>query len=442
MIVPSVPQPGSTSRFHGLTIGLVAGIAAALSTSLILAAVVALGRSIPTADVSADYVKGVLWAAALGASILFWPVQRDERRVLIALWGLRCAVTLGLMLWYEGHYSVLDAYEYFAVSQRQPLGYEGASWSGTQLVERFTTLHARWLVSSYHAMKVSMSMMGLIATYLFYRAATVATGRRRLSVLVGLSCIPSILFWSSILGKDPIVVLGIAAYSLGTVIWLRQRRLRGLVVALAGVLLVSAVRLWLAPVLLLPMLVVAAWDLPGVTRRLLFIAAGGAALAAALTLLRDYFALSVISEAVEVLAQSSQAWAGGGSGQQLGADLTDPVQLIKFLPVGIFTALFRPVPGEVMNAFGLLAGLENLAVLALLIVALWRMRGRTLKDPIVVWALLLVLLWAAVYAPVSYQNLGTAARFRLQVLPLLVLLLAHLGRLGQPGTRVTPAPTA
>lgn len=434
--------PSSISRSHELSIGLVAGIAAALSTPPILAAVVELGRSIPTADVSVDYVKGVLWAAALGASILFWPVDRDERRVLMALWALRCVVTLGFMLWYEGHYSVLDAYEYFAVSQRHPLGYQGESWSGTQFVERFTRLHARWLVSSYHAMKVSMSMIGLIATYLFHRAATVATGKRRLSVLVGLSCVPSIFFWSSILGKDPIVVLGISVYSLGTVKLLRQRQVRGLVVAAAGVLLVSAVRLWLAPVLLLPMLVVAAWELPGVTRRLLVIGAGCAALAATLTLLRDYFALSVISEVIELIAQSSQAWAGGGSGQVLVADLTDPVQLLKFLPVGIFTALFRPLPGDVMNPFGLLAGLENLAVLGLLTAALWRMRGRTLKDPVVVWALLLVLLWAAIYAPVSYQNLGTAARFRLQVLPILMLLLAHVARLGQSRTDVQTAASA
>ncbi|MDQ3606039.1 MAG: hypothetical protein M3418_07635, partial [Gemmatimonadota bacterium] len=101
--------------------------------------------------------------------------------------------------------------------------------------------------------------------------------------------------------------------------------------------------------------------------------------------------------------------------------------MLAFLPIGAFRALFRPLPGEVMNPFGILAGFENLFLLALGALAFWRARLRRLGEPLVQWALLLILIWAAFYGFVS-SNLGAAVRFKLQILPVLLLLLLHLSR--------------
>jgi hypothetical protein len=46
----------------------------------------------------------------------------------------------------------------------------------------------------------------------------------------------------------------------------------------------------------------------------------------------------------------------------------------------------------------------------------------------VLWAVLLVVIWASLYGPISYQNLGAAVRFRLQVLPVELLILLYLAR--------------
>lgn len=406
-------------------------LASPLAVGVVLALVVAVttsGRFIPTDDVYGDWTKGVLWALALGATIPLWPVSRDERRALLALWGLRCIVTLGAMLLYEGHYEFLDAYGYYAVAHDESLLYEAGAWSGTRLMQDFSRWHARWLFDSYHAMKVTMAMAGLVGTFLFYRAAAVATGRRSLRVLVGLSLVPSIIFWSSIFGKDPIAMLAIATYSLGAVTYFRTRRPAALVPLAAGLLVASIVRLWLAPMLLVPVMLVSAGAIRGWGHRILAALAGSAALALAFVALRDYFALAALRDALELLNANSQSWAEGGSAQLLTTDFTDPVALIRFLPAGMFTALFRPLPGDVMNAFGLLAGVENVGVLALLALAVWRTRLADFRDPVVSWATMLILLWAGAYAPISYQNLGTASRFRLQILPVMILLLVHLAR--------------
>src|SRR2546425_3318194 len=126
-----------------------------------------------------------------------------------------------------------------------------------------------------HALKMSCAMLGLLAVYVFYRAAQLYLGRPDRRVLYVLAFVPSILFWSSILGKDPLVLLGVALYTYGFVGWYRLRRLRYVVVLLLGVMLAAAMRAWLAPILLAPLWVVAVRLAPGPIRRAAWLAAGG-----------------------------------------------------------------------------------------------------------------------------------------------------------------------
>src|SRR2546429_1336418 len=123
---------------------------------------------------------------------------------------------------------------------------------------------------------MSCAMLGLLAVYVFYRAAQRHRGHPDRRVLYVLAFVPSSLFWSSILGKDPLVLLGVALYTYGFVGWYRLRRLRYVVVLLLGVMLAAAMRLWLAPILLAPLWVVAVRLAPGPIRRAAWLAAGGA----------------------------------------------------------------------------------------------------------------------------------------------------------------------
>jgi hypothetical protein len=98
---------------------------------------------------------------------------------------------------------------------------------------------------------------------------------------------------------------------------------------------------------------------------------------------------------------------------------------IRYVPQGTFTVLFRPLPGEVNNVFGFLAGIEGAFLLILFVLAIKRMRWRELLDPIIIWAILLIVLWASFYGFVGF-NLGTVCRYRLQILPVFLGLLLYL----------------
>ena len=207
-----------------------------------------------------------------------------------------------------------------------------------------------------------------------------------------------------------------------------MRRLRYVGVLLFGVMLAAAMRLWLAPILLAPLWVVAVRLAPGPIRRAAWLVAGGAVALLGIKLVRQYTALTSIQDVVDTADALSRVLAMGGSGEEPARPLASVGSLVTFLPLGLFTALFRPLPGEVPNPFGWMAGVENVALLLFAGFAALRARLRDFLDPVVVWAVALLGAWASLYVFLSYSNLGSAARFKLQILPVLLLLLLYLAR--------------
>lgn len=430
-----VHQASGSRRAREFLIVATAALVAAASTPVILSLVTQLGGSIMSADVASDYVKALLWAMLLGASISLWPATRSERRALGVLWCAKCLVTLGVMLLYESHYG-LDSFGYFEASKDRAVDWNAVSTgNGTVLMNTFAWLHAHLVVDSFHAIKVTCAMLGLIALFLLYRSACVVMGRSNSHWLLLLGFVPSVLFWSSILGKDPVVLLGISLYAHGLTHWLQKQEKIFLPTAVAGLFLASALRFWLAPILLAPLGVVAFFHAKGVLRKTVVLAIGAVLGALIIARLGQQFAIAAVVDGLDALNSNAQAWAEGGSAQVIASDLRDPVQLLKFIPRGMSAALFRPLPGEVNNAFGLLAGLENMLLVGLTLFAVWRSRLADFRKPAVLWAAAFVIVWGVVYGPISYQNLGTAVRFRLQVLPIMVLVLIYLARPHEKGAR-------
>lgn len=403
------------------------------------------GRNIPKGDLVADYTLGLAWALVLGGLLLLWPIPRAHKRTLAWLWAAKIVVTLGLMLVYEWSYG-LDAYAYFAFGEPARYAALGPAsgveaprlGAGTGLLYLLSNLHWRYLVAdSYHAMKLSFAYVGLLGVYLFARAAMVFFGAhpagassiaerdRRLLFFIGL--FPSTLQWSSILGKDPVTFTGVAAFCLGVLYGARGRLGLAAFWALSGGVLAAAFRPWLTLILLIPLVVFAVVLVRGVLGKALLGAAAVAAFVVSVTFFSDALGIRSVDDVVERSTVISNAFAQGGSAGE--SDLkTDnsPAKMLAFAPLGAFSALFRPLPGEVLNLFGVLAGLENLFMLWLVVLALRRGRGLLLKEPVLAWSVALVAVWAVIYGYVSFHNLGTGARFRLQIFPVFSCVALYL----------------
>jgi hypothetical protein len=425
-------------RFRDAAWPLLLALGVGMATPTFVGLVRAWGFRIPQPEIEADYLEGLLWALVLGASILIWPAPARDKRPLLILWGAKCLVALGFMLLYEWNYG-LDAYMYFDLSRTatSPLGEMG--WGrGTENLIGLTWLHSSVLPPSYHAMKLSFAMVGLISIYLTYRAAVRFRGREDVRLLYALGLFPSILFWSSILGKDPVQLLGISLYVYGVIGLRRSRHWWVYLLPIsAGIALSAYIRLWSAPILLIPLAVFIFYGLRGITARLAFLVLTAFALKAAVDSFSEQFGLETMLDVYSRVDALSQGWEGG-SGQAQIVQFTGLGSLLRFAPIGAFTALFRPLPGEVLNPFGIVAGLEGFFLLSLAALACMRVRRSHFREPLVTWAIVLVITWATMYGFVSYYNLGAAVRFKLQILPILLLLLLYLSR-REPTTGEAPA---
>jgi hypothetical protein len=406
-----------------------------------------LGHSIPQPDLPGDYAVALIWASFIGVVILMWPTSYRQRMALFALWVAKCCMTLGLMLVYESAYS-LDAYGYFFDSQTPYIPYPQLQLgTGTPLMIWLAWAHSQMLPASYHAMKVTCSLIGLIAVFLGYRAWSLAFDRNDLRVLLFIGLFPSVVFWSSILGKDPIVLLGITLYLYGGAGWLRRKQLHFLVFVAAGIFIASLFRIWLAPILTGPFVLIAIRAMRSNTARLAMTGILGFTFLTLLLAAAARFGITSperILQVVAAIASESRGWAVGGSANVISGNLGTVGGLLAFLPKGIFAALYRPLPGDVMNPFGLVSGFEGVALLWLTVRAFRRSSWGDLKKPEVQWLILLVFSWSLLYSVISYQNFGTAVRYRLQILPAFLMLLIAQARLFQSedpaGATAEPTP--
>lgn len=385
------------------------------------------GHFISNQSMVRDYIVAMGWCAGLGLILMFLRFPDSMQTHLLRIWAFRCIITLGFMLFYEYHYD-LDAYNYFRSALQETFYKEFYISNGTNLISYLVWICNTYLpvLDSYHAVKVIWSFVGLFAIYFFYRTYVLFTEKENLFLLWALSLFPSIIFWSSTLGKDPIALLGISLLVYGGAGYVKTNSLKFLVHLSCGIAVLMAVRLWLVLIFGIPLVFIYLFyqkeaSFFKIAQKLVFAAVASSLMGG----LFDSFNIDLSGDFLGKINYMASGWSEGGSGQVAPTFRTSK-ELFLFAPTGMFTALFRPFPGEINNAFGLLSGLENLILFSIYLKVLFNFKLQYLKDGFVQYLLFTIVLWAFLYGFVSYQNLGTAVRFKLQVLPLMIIIPFYL----------------
>jgi len=405
-------------------VGIVALI---LSTPIFLKLVEFLGRRIPQTDLKTDYIKGFLWAIFLGATILAWPVRSGDKKALLLIWAVKCAVMLGIMLFYEYHYQI-DSFGIFSGAR-----HDISEWKRMELMDSLTVVfitwsHQRLFLDSFHAVKVSFGMIGLIGVYVFYRAAVAFLRQEKIWLLYFLAFFPSILFWSSTLGKEPLMFLAVAVYCYGIIKWCRSDSAHYLVIMVLGIAFAAFIRIWLGIILTMPFLVFSFMRLKNITIKIISIFLVILVLIFCSRAFMRHYNLKSLKALPHYATQKCHDFSRGGSVKDLNrVKFRSLRDMVCFVPRGMSTALFRPIPGEVNNIFGILAGLEDAFLIILFALALKRTRWRESADPLLIWAISLIVIWAAIYGFIGF-NLGTIQRYRAQIMAVFLSLLLYQAR--------------
>lgn len=369
-----------------------------------------------------DYGSALLLALLLMISIAAWPLPRGDRRRLLLLWGVKAALTLFLLPLYEVHYNGgLDAYMYFrvgALAQGQmPPFLFGAGTSVMIWVTHWVTLV---LPAYFHLLEMLWSFIGLLGVYAFYRGWRWLVPQLDSRFLLWIGLFPGVLFWTSIFGKDPVCLLGVGLYFCGIARWHATGAARSVWLAALGIVIAMAIRSWYLVILVAPLVAFAVVGrrMRGWQKLVVFAAVVVGAVFAAQSFLTR-FDINDVSSLVATSNSISHSWTYGGSALQT-AQFHGLAGMLTFMPFGMFTAFFRPLPGEILAGPAILAGIENVVLLAAFIGALWRLPlRRAMRRPWLVWAVLVLAVWGVMYAFPSSQNLGTAVRFKLEMLPIL-----------------------
>jgi hypothetical protein len=289
------------------------------------------------------------------------------------------------------------------------------------------------------------SWFGFWGLYLFYRAFVLAlpTGDAALYAKLVL-LLPSLLFWSSSIGKESVITLtlGVGVYGAARILTWSPGGFPLLVVGLAGT---AVIRPHIA--LLLFLGTAAAYLLrrarPDATVFTPIAKAAGVVVLLVIGVLVINYAQAFLgvdslnSQAVSGwLDETAKRTDQGGSAFTVLGQGT-PLQY----PLAIITVLFRPLPFEAPNLQAFVTSLESVLLLG---IVFWQ-RGRLLsifadlrRRPYVALCLVFTLLFCFAFSQIS--NFGIIARQRVQVLPFaLVLVCARTRRELSKAEHAVPA---
>jgi hypothetical protein len=401
-----------------------------------------------------DYVMGLFWWVVF--AVMIFVFGGESARMLQVAWLGKLLVTLVIMIVYE-HFYFLDSYSYFLLthtgehwmypgvdfrndlmpspfstdlSKEQALG----GGIGLENTLRFTLLISFISGSFYHALKVWMAFVGFLGVWFFYRAVVVALGRECPSMFFLLAFFPSVIFWGSILGKDPMQLFFLGLYAYGGAIWIVEGRLSAIGFIGLGLLGSYLLRPWAsgmaAAVLFLAIILSKCRGIQKVSAVIPIVILAALAGPAITAMNIDPSQLGM-DMAFEVLAAKGADFAlDTRRGQGSGAELLDATggMLATPLYVAMFSGLFRPLPFDITNPFTAIAALENTIVLLMAVIGLAHFRLRYLRNPFFLWLVLFTLGWSVLYGYIVMANFGSGVRYKLQVWPFFLMLLICLTR--------------
>lgn len=399
------------------------------------------------------FLSSMVWVPVVvyGCVLLFSRLWRRDRFIKL-LFGAGIALRLaaaGAYVWmgFFVYDAAVDAFHYWSFGYQRMEEFSALGWAAfpppytsSNLIVNICGIIMLVTGNALPTLFVIFSLAALWGGYLFYRAFCVAfpQGNRGLYGLL-VVLLPSILYWSSAIGKDALeqLFIGISAYGFARVV--RRLDFSAILIVTVGIAGTSALRPHVGAILAISML------LPFALGR----TKGGW-----MTVTAKIFLLPVLVGCTLFLVRQAQSFVGAES-----ADLKSGIQVLEernidsqlggstfnqhealarriiqgpFLP-------FRPFPWEVHNLFSAVAALEGLGLFFLL----WRKRRecwalrRKWRDPYIGFILAFALQFSVIFAAAT-SNFGTLVRQRIMLVPIVLMLFcAKL-----PAREVVAAPLA
>ncbi len=419
-------------------------LAKSLGPAIVLAAVAGvIGSFIAVQDAEGARAVAVIASIVVASLAIFHLASRNDPsgvflfRLLMAALLIKFG-TVAFRLWFifDQYGGVADAVGYHGMGARVATAIltgapvDVSAYHGTEMVGLLTGIFYVFSGPTLVGAFVFWAWLGLLGMMFFYKAFAIACpgGNRRLFAWLIL-LYPSMVLWTSSLGKDALVCffLGLATY--GAARLMRRMAMTGFLIMGIGMTGVLLIRPHIAAIAGVAIAVASLWR-PVRAGLLTPIMRGGVVLVFALLAvfvvrtsasfiqLDDLTTEGVLSY-IEVRQMSTER-----GGAAIHREMpTNPIALAD----GLTTVFFRPYPWEAHNVFAIISSVEGILLLYLF-ARKWRnvaaAAAAVRSNAFLMLALVYVLLFAFFFSGIS--NFAIIARQRPQLLPFIFAFLAYL----------------
>ncbi len=404
-----------------------------------------LGALLASKDVETLRAGVILSGLVIASLVIFWLAARSDpegQTLLVLLW-----VSFGLKLlavYFRFNTGLLaDAYVYNDVGRDYATVLANGGWPelhrvlGTTFVRLITGIFYLITGPTFYGVSIFWTWLGLIGLMLFYKAFVTAfpEGNRRLFLILVL-LYPSMLLWTSSLGKDAPMMLfgGMATYGLA------RLRAGGHLIGLAllgmGAAGMLAIRPHIAAIYVVALVIsrITTRKMTPLARIAGLVVLTAGAIGIAVVASRAVGLERLDAEEVEQFISERQVATGRQQGVRGGSafaaiDTSGPVGLALLIP----TVLFRPFPFEAHNTNALLASMEGMGLLAIILYRFRSVRAAilgALRDNFLMFTVLYALMFIFLYQAIT--NFGIIARQRVQIYPFVLMWIAYLAARRRP----------
>lgn len=313
------------------------------------------------------------------------------------------------------------------------------SGSATGAMSGITALLAIPLGGSLYAICIFfgvVALSGQLAMYWAVRPAFPEEYHRRL--LMAALLVPSVVFWSSAILKEPFAVAGVGWVALGFRLFVfGGSKIRGVLAIGVGVPLIMVVK----PYILFPLAIsLGAWwywaksqrkkKKRGIFVQVVYLLIAGALTVGALYYLGQKYPQYAVDNVAKETAQLQSLYyrQKGGSTFEYGESTEE--RQIWYAPMALVSALYRPFFFEVHNAASAVNAVEMFLIL---ILTPWILLNRSsrrriaaiARSPTMVFMVSFVVI-LGIATGLGSPNLGSLSRYRIPMMPFYVMILLVL----------------
>jgi len=309
------------------------------------------------------------------------------------------------------------------------------------MIVRITTFLSFFAMNKYLVLNLFFSMIAFSGAWRLYRFFYEQYPQLHKQFAIAILYLPTFVFWSSGILKDPICVgaIGWITYSLYEIFYKKKNLVSNTVIILFFGYLLFVIKVYIL--------------ISYVPFFFLYLVLKNVTLLKS-RILRITFVLGLIILAVTMFTTVMQELAGT-LGNYGGADIKENIahyqkayadqddassnfslgvefdgttaSLLKIAPAAIIATLYRPFFWESKKLSTLLSSTESLAIMFFTLLVLYKSGPvnfirAILKDPVILYCLLFALLFA-LFVGATTANFGTLVRYKIQCIPFYIIAL-------------------